>query len=64
MEFRCPYCLHTRFQMVPGRVDEAICMWCGKESKITNQARRADKPLVRSGLASRKTNHRAKVKSD
>jgi hypothetical protein len=56
MEFRCPYCLHTRFQMVRGRVDEAMCLWCGKESKITapafpeaNQASLAGKPLPRSG---------------
>jgi hypothetical protein len=25
MKFRCPYCLHMRFQMVPGRIDEARC---------------------------------------
>jgi hypothetical protein len=54
MKFRCPYCLHMRFQMVPGRIDEARCLWCGKESKITApalkpKAKRAGKPLVRSG---------------
>ena len=55
MKFRCPYCLRMRFQMVPGRIDEARCSWCGKESKITapapkpNKAKRAGKPLVRSG---------------
>ena len=56
MKFRCPYCLHMRFQMVPGRIDEARCLWCGKESKITapalkSKAKWAGKPLVRSGLS-------------
>jgi hypothetical protein len=55
MKFNCPYCYHTRFQMGPGRIDEARCLWCGKESKIaapalkSNKAKRTGKPLVRSG---------------
>jgi len=57
MKFRCPYCLHMRFQVVPGRTDEARCLWCGKESKFAaptlkpNKASRADKPLPRSRRA-------------
>lgn len=30
MEFRCPYCNYTAFRMVPGAVQAAECLSCGK----------------------------------
>jgi hypothetical protein len=34
MEFRCPYCDATTFELVPDRLDSARCLACGRVSKL------------------------------
>ena len=35
MEFRCPYCGNTAFELMPDQLDAARCLGCGKVAKLT-----------------------------
>jgi hypothetical protein len=45
MKFKCFYCGQSAVQLVPDRIDEVVCLSCGKVSRIPRSALqlRADK---------------------